>query len=292
MKRIFLSTILAVSAFTASADEIVDAYLGGNEPILNEQEKAAVELAKQWRSSDKSPKPIVGDDGSVKYYFGQSQPVMVCAPLEVCVIQLEPGEVITALQSGDVVRWQITPTVVGTNDGEKQSQVVVKPTDVGLLSSLYIGTDRRSYHIKLKSSRTEFIPKMSFAYPANFNQTWEKYQKAVAEKNERHTLPASAPGDTNTKRIDQLDFKYEIYGKARWRPERVYNDGVRTIIQMPENLSQSEAPVLLVVDAHGDEKMVNSRLKGRSFIVDQVFDKAVLISGVGKKQTRITVERI
>ena len=57
-------------------------------------------------------------------------------------------------------------------------------------------------------------------------------------------------------------------------------------------MKQTEAPSLLVLN--GDEEvevMVNYRLQGDRFIVDQLFDKAILIAGVGSKQTKITITR-
>ena len=39
------------------------------------------------------------------------------------------------------------------------------------------------------------------------------------------------------------------------------------------------------------EALVNYRLQGDRFIVDQLFDKAMLIAGVGSKQTKVTITR-
>ncbi|MNP62614.1 Conjugal transfer protein [compost metagenome] len=56
-------------------------------------------------------------------------------------------------------------------------------------------------------------------------------------------------------------------------------------------------PTLLVVRKDGgwfrdDETvMVNYRVQGDRYIVDTVFDKAILIAGVGKSQDRITILR-
>ncbi len=289
-KALFVAVLAALgNAQGLAADPVTEAYVSGNEPRLNAQERAAVKLAKQWRSNDDSSKPISAPDGSVRYYHGLSQPVMICAPMEVCIIKLQPGEIITALQAGDNVRWKITPAVVGTTNGLSQSEIVIKPTQVGLVSSVYIGTDKRSYHIKLKSSRTKFIPLMSFMYPDEFNESWDKYQKMAEVQRERQTLPSNTP--LETRRIEDLDFNYEIDGKADWKPARVYNDGERTVIQMPPTMHQHEAPALLVLDEHGDENLVNSRFDGKAFIVDKVFNRAVLIAGVGSKQTRVEIER-
>ncbi|MNP67871.1 Conjugal transfer protein [compost metagenome] len=78
---------------------------------------------------------------------------------------------------------------------------------------------------------------------------------------------------------------------------RVYNDGSKTIIQMPRTMGQTEAPTLLVIRKEGgwfkdDETvMVNYRVQGDRYIVDTVFDKAILIAGVGKSQDRVTIQR-
>jgi type IV secretory pathway VirB9-like protein len=37
---------------------------------------------------------------------------------------------------------------------------------------------------------------------------------------------------------------------------------------------------------------VNYRVRGDRYIVDLVFDKAVLISGVGRQQTKVTITRL
>lgn len=78
---------------------------------------------------------------------------------------------------------------------------------------------------------------------------------------------------------------------------RVYNDGVKTIIQMPATMAQTEAPTLLVVRKEGglfsdDETVtVNYRVQGDRYIVDSVFQKAILIAGVGRSQDRVTITK-
>jgi type IV secretory pathway VirB9-like protein len=78
---------------------------------------------------------------------------------------------------------------------------------------------------------------------------------------------------------------------------RVYNDGQKTIIQMPAAMAQTEAPTLLVVRKDGglftdDETvLVNYRIQGDRYIVDTIFDKALLIAGVGSGQDRVVITR-
>ena len=64
---------------------------------------------------------------------------------------------------------------------------------------------------------------------------------------------------------------------------------------MPYSMQQTEAPTLLVVRKEGgmftddDIQMVNYRLQGNRYIVDSVFDKAMLIAGVGSNQDKVII---
>ena len=65
---------------------------------------------------------------------------------------------------------------------------------------------------------------------------------------------------------------------------------------MPQAMEQTEAPALLVLRGGGlfkspEEVMVNYRVQNRRYIVDSVFDKAMLIVGSGSAQQRITIAR-
>ena len=60
---------------------------------------------------------------------------------------------------------------------------------------------------------------------------------------------------------------------------------------------QTEAPTLLVVRKEGglfsddETALVNYRVQGDRYIVDTIFDKAILIAGVGRSQDRVTITR-
>lgn len=98
--------------------------------------------------------------------------------------------------------------------------------------------------------------------------------------------------------LGDLDFGYEISGAAPWKPVRVFNDGVKTIIQMPPEMKQTESPSLLLVRDEGglfsdpDTQIVNYRMQGDRYIVDALFDKAILVAGVGGDQDKVTIRRL
>lgn len=260
---------------------------------LTPQERAALDLAKKWKAgvSGQGIKPVPGADGTIRFLFGAVQPSIVCAVLQVCDVELQPGEQVNSLHLGDTARWTVEPAVTGSGALAVQ-HLIIKPMDTGLETSLIVTTDRRTYHLRLRSHRSEFMPRVAFTYPDEAMAKWEEIRKQEHTAHSRQVLPGTG------EYLGHLDFDYSIEGQASgWKPLRVYNDGVKTIIQMPATLSQAEAPVLLVVRKDGglftDEEsvQVNYRLQGDRYIVDSLFDKAILVAGVGSRQDRVTIRK-
>ncbi len=74
-----------------------------------------------------------------------------------------------------------------------------------------------------------------------------------------------------------------------WKPVRAFDDGTHVSIQMPAGMKASEAPALMVAAGSGSQ-MVNYRVRGDYYVVDRLFDQAVLVSGVGRQQDRETIQ--
>jgi type IV secretory pathway VirB9-like protein len=86
-----------------------------------------------------------------------------------------------------------------------------------------------------------------------------------------------------------LNFSYAVSGpKLPWKPVRAFDDGTHIYIQMPATTKSSEAPALLVAAGDGSE-MVNYRVRGDYYVVDKLFDQAVLVPGVGREQDRVSI---
>lgn len=273
-------------------DELASLYLNeGQDMVLTPAEQEALRLVAKWvEGGRKGAAPITqGSDGAIQFIFGASQPTVLCAPLQITDIELEPGEQVYSLHLGDNVRWHIEPAITGYGNNEIH-HVVVKAKDVGLTTSLMITTDRRTYHITLKSHSTKYYPRIAFVYPETMLNKWGNIQARRDKEIQRDTIPGGG------EYLGNLDFNYKIQGKAKWKPLRVFNDGQKTILQMPEEMKQSEAPTLLVVRQNGNGKdleqvMVNYRVQGDRYIVDSIFDKAILIVGVEKNQDKVTITR-
>jgi len=288
----FLAGTTSLAAAQGAGDKnLADAYFSTNNPVLTPQEKAAVAMAKRWREAGATGmKPVAGPDGSIRYLFGAQQPSIVCAVLQVCDVELQAGEQVNSIQLGDTARWTIEPAISGTGAAEVQ-HLIIKPMDVGLETSLVVTTNRRTYHLRLRSHRTEFMPRVGFTYPEEAVAKWDAIKSREGRDKRERTIAQTG------EYLGELNFAYDVAGSAPWKPVRVYNDGVKTIIQMPAAIAHTEAPTLLVVRRDGgvfteaETVMVNYRVQGDRYIVDSVFDKALLIAGVGSSQERVTITR-
>ena len=292
LTALLLASATSIATAQGAADRnLADAYFSTNNPILTPQEKAAVAIAKRWRdASGTGMKPVAGPDGSIRFLFGAQQPSIVCAVLQVCDVELQAGEQVNSIQLGDTARWTIEPAISGAGTSEVQ-HLIIKPMDVGLETSLVVTTNRRTYHLRLRSHRTEFMPRVAFTYTEEALAKWDAIR--TRESRERQERTIAQTGEY----LGNLSFAYEVSGAASWKPVRVYNDGTKTIIQMPAAMAQTEAPALLVVRKDGslfsdaETVLVNYRVQGDRYIVDTVFDKAILIAGVGSSQDRVTITR-
>ncbi|PTN07558.1 P-type conjugative transfer protein TrbG [Nitrosomonas aestuarii] len=299
MKRFIPLTALALLTGIITpvlAGNLTEAYFTGKNPQLTPQEREAIAIAiaKKWQANNaQGVKPVAGTDGSIRFLFGSQQPSIVCAVLQVCDIELQPGEQVNSIHLGDQARWLIEPAITGQGAAEVQ-HLIIKPLDVGLETSLVVTTNRRTYHMRLRSHRRDFMPRVGFVYPEDALAKWDAIKRrdnrAMAVRQSR-VIPETG------EYLGNLDFGYSVAGSAVWKPVRVYNDGHKTIIQMPKIMAQTEAPTLLLLNREGglfkqdDTVMVNYRLQGDRYIVDTVFDQAVLIAGVGGNQSRVTITR-
>lgn len=281
---------IAAPKVKAATDNPADLYFSRSNAKLSPQQKAAVAIAQKWQAGAATGiKPVAGAEGAVSFIFGTQQINIVCAVLQVCDVELQAGEQVNNLNVGDP-RFTVEPAISGAGAAEVQ-HLVIKPLDVGLQTTLIVTTNRRTYHLNLRSHRTEFMPRVVFTFPDDTAARWDAIKSREAKEKQDQTIPQT--GEI----LGDLHFQYQLAGSASWKPVRVYNDGVKTVIQMPAAMAQTEAPTLLVVRKDGgwfkdDETvMVNYRVHGDRYIVDTVFDKAVLIAGVGRSQDRVTITR-
>jgi type IV secretory pathway VirB9-like protein len=92
------------------------------------------------------------------------------------------------------------------------------------------------------------------------------------------------------------DYGYIIRGQARWKPLKVWSDGVKTYIRMPSDIQEQPSLMLSRGKAWLFKKpemvLVNYRVHGDIYVVDSVISKGTLQIGVGGDAEKITIIHI
>ena len=251
----------------------------------------AVRVSESWQGEKNPPSP--GPDGRVMYSYGAGLPTVVCAPLRVCIVELEAGEkIVGEPHIGDSVRWNISPAMYGTGD-QATAVIILKPQTPGLDTNLLITTDRRAYYVRLVSKANDYVSRVAFVY--NDDDGGKKWKDHFAEQKREEIAAARSSVQTQPAvlfSVERLHFDYQIKGgDENIRPQRVFDDGSKTYIQMSPNVANREAPVLMVVGADGKGEVVNYRMKDMVYIVDRLFEHAQLVLGSGKKAQKVEITR-
>ena len=214
------------------------------------------------------------------YPYGIYQPVLTCTVLRSCIIELEAGEALISIITGDDQRWLIDHTATGA--GAKTAIVSVKPIDHNITTNLIISTDRRIYHITLDSP--PYTTKRNRYNPQHQYTRHIRFYYPTAHK---FAIPNSSDPVDQPQGL-QLEFLNHRY---RWRAEKgfpwvptaVFDDGERVYIRIPSDAYSQNQP-LLSVGERGTERVVDYIVRDGYFIVDGLFEEARLITGgVGRK---------
>ena len=256
---------------------------------------AKAALAVGDTAKTESPLPAPGKDGRVLFTYGLGLPTVICAPERICTVELEPGERITGQPGlGDSVRWEMLPGITGTGD-RATPVVMLKPRRAGLDTDLVITTDKRTYYLRLISDETDYIARTAFTYKDEEDARWKSFM-AEQDKRKADDEAKQVVTPVANDAIDKLNFDYEVKGgNNSIRPVRVFDDGVKTYITMPEAVLSRELPALIVqnnrVKGQKGEEIVNYRVQGRMYIADRLFDRAALVIGSGKTAEKVEIRR-
>lgn len=275
--------------------------------------ETALKLVQRWEKEGQEP--LLKFNGRLVYTFGSGTPLAIVKPTELTDIELEEGEEVHDILIGDTIRWSVVPTMNGTPDGKSQvTHIIVKAKQPNLTTSLIVATNRRTYRLRVVSSAIFHLPLIAFDYPGEeMRREKEAYLKQITDLESQKFVQAQQTMEMQEMRIAELErklsekeykakilgdpknlsFFYRIdreKGRPRWTPTTVYNDGTKTYIVMPKAMETDEAPILLLDNGKKSE-MVNYRLVDNKFVVDKVFHKAKLISGVGRSRDEVSIER-
>lgn len=273
MKKLMVLAIFI--ALTAPVRVQAQEYLS-REVALTPKEAEALRLADEW--SNRPIKPIHTGGGKIVYVHGASLPTIIGAPMQISDIELEPGEIINEILVGDSARWLVES---GSSQGGT-THIFIKPVDAGLRTSLVVTTNRRVYHLKLVSRASGHTPYVGFLY--------QNQLQAVLKNDSKEKAWNTAVEEGRTLDMSSLDFGYKVKGKSSWKPVRVYDDGQKMYLRLPDSVSRGEVPALLVRQGKEDT-LVNYRFRNNTYEVDGVFQHVILIAGIGGRQDRVEITK-
>jgi type IV secretion system protein VirB9 len=265
-------------------------------PPMRPIDGLAVKLASAYDEANGAPKPYMQENGRINFYFGTMNPRIICKPLRLTDIELEPGEQVRNVHISDSVRWSVSGASSG-GDKNLVTHVILKPQLPDIAANLLVHTDRRTYSIELVSiAEGQFMPFVGFVYPETPKSTkaadaesWQgllaQYKRAddirsaqtkKVEPNARTINPENVYADYTIKIIQGKNIP--------WKPDSVYDSNGKTYISMPDKMQVTEAPIMYIKQ-NGREKLVNYRVEGDLYIIDRLFDIGIL--AVGKDRVAI-----
>ena len=268
--------------------------------------------------------------GLVTFAYGSGIPTVVCALLELTDLAFEKGESILSVQLGDSVRWNIESAISGSAN-DSVEHLIVKPLEAGLKTSMLITTDRRTYHIRLKSTEADFMPAVVFSYPnslklpskkhygddsylqytSNYesnedhndysetNSSLKNYSSVKNVSYEGNSRPALNVAATYNDSTQRRNYNYSVDGDSKIIPQNVYDDGKRTFIVMNNPINSSYLPVLQEISSEsflffGEDKTntINFTYFDNTFVVDGIYSNLRLISKNGEEKQSADVVRL
>lgn len=200
-----------------------------------------------------------------------------CQPYRTTDLMLEPGEQVIEMPflSENTV-WEIGAGVSRTN-GKDTQHFFLKPAYSGLTTSFIIITDKRIYHLLLKSYKDCYMTQVKWNYPNTmpFTIAGDSYNGMNSADKE---LSGIDP------RFLSFDYKmtYSRFKKPYWLPYRVYDDGEKTYITMNETVLHMATPVLF----NKYDERINYSVKDNLIIIHELIEKVTL--RVGKQKVTIT----
>lgn len=190
-------------------------------------------------------------------------------------IELEPGEQMLEepyISEPDV--WRRSRGVSYKN-GKVCQHLVIKPDFANLDSTLIIVTDRRVYHLEIRSYRDRYMPIVRWIYPETMqdSESWTHWMKNKQAETEM------VEAKTNEKYISN-DYKmsWSVFRKPYWLPKKVYDDGAKTYIVLEEQVLHTKMPALFDMR----KNIINYRVQKNILIVDQLITKMTLKIGSEK----------
>ena len=196
---------------------------------------------------------------------------IITSPGKITDFQLKPGEQISGTPFvTDSTNWKFT---MGTSveNGQTIQHLFISPLQVGLDTSMIVLTDQRTYRFRMASFENQYMTGLSFRYPVQLSDG-----TYVSEAFEQYIADTALSGAYSVD-LTKVDYSYRVdiaKGKPNWAPITVYSDDTKTYMQLPVTIANSDSMPSVYLVKNGDENLVNYRIIGNIYQVDNVLNSS------------------
>ena len=250
-------------------------------------------------SANSNLAPIVTDSRIKTFVFSESEVYRLVLHYGYqSHIELDKKEEVQAISLGDSYAWKITPI---------DHRIFLRPLEESAHTNLTIVTDKRVYQFDLQSKEPgeaieeDLVYAVRFFYPVGnfdmphlaqapaFKARPASFAPAAAVQSQpqsfiqqpprvqlqpmpmpQHTPPPPPPSDVSQGVTHQskYNFDYTLTGPDPIAPDRVFDDGVKTFFEFPNN--NAVVPYVSLVNKENNEVPLNYHKQGSFIVVDVV----------------------
>lgn len=209
---------------------------------------------------------------------------LITSPGAITDLRLKPGEQINGNPiTNDTTNWQFS---LGTSleNGEAVQHLFIRPLKVGLDTSMIILTNERTYYFRMASFENSYMTAVRFRYPQPLSDGTFVAEDFSAETHAENSYSLD---------LSKVDYAYTWRAKGRpaWEPVTVFSDEIKTYIQFPITMSNSDQLPSVYLHRDGEETLVNYRYVGNICQIDAVLtDDQDFILKSGQKE-RVEIRR-
>ena len=194
---VFIVCVLSTNVFSSQST-----YLDTNAKVhFTAREKTALTLLRKWKKAGANP--FMTANGKVTYVYGNSIPTIICVPFKIASVELHKHENIKTIIIGDSARFKHTISKMGDEFVGITPIVTFTCKNLGLQSNVLITTDRRVYHLSLKSQRNNVIEHTAFVYPDDEMKVFQEGEKRIKNTIQHMTTPDGF-------NLARLNFEYTL----------------------------------------------------------------------------------
>ena len=244
------------------ADEKLDKPTLTGKAAAQESTKSSMQTPSKWTH------------GTMFYDFDPDFTYEIyCQPYRVTDIQLEPGEQVIEMPFlSESKVWEIGAGVSRVGGIDTQ-HFFLKPAYSGLETSFIIITDKRVYHLMLKSFKDTYMTQVKWEYPNTmpFNLYSDTLGQVGTMSKQTHSVDPA---------FLSFDYKmyYSLFKKPYWLPLRVYDDGKKTYIVMDQTVLHMTTPVLF----NKRNERINYSVNKNLIVINELIEKVTLRVGKDK----------